>query len=144
MDPTLLLFILRLVSALALLAFLGLIGWYLYRDLELITIGLARQAGRQAQLRVLANREPLPAVDTVFPLAAVNSIGRSPSSSVVIANNYASSEHALLTWRGGQWLLEDLGSRNGTLLNSIPVEGQTVISAGDIITIGETQLKLEF
>ncbi|MCB0017952.1 MAG: FHA domain-containing protein, partial [Anaerolineales bacterium] len=42
-----------------------------------------------------------------------------------------------------QWLLEDLDSRNGTLLNQINVHEPTVVSSGDIIMIGDTKLKVE-
>ena len=49
----------------------------------------------------------------------------------------------MLSWRSGQWWLEDLGSRNGTMLNDIPLTESAVISGGDIISIGGTQLKLE-
>ena len=49
----------------------------------------------------------------------------------------------LLAWRDGQWWLEDLGSRNGTVLNDAPLSDPTVISAGDVLTIGGVQLKLE-
>jgi pSer/pThr/pTyr-binding forkhead associated (FHA) protein len=36
-----------------------------------------------------------------------------------------------------------LGSRNGTLLNDLPLKEAAVITTGDIITIGSTQLKVE-
>jgi pSer/pThr/pTyr-binding forkhead associated (FHA) protein len=49
----------------------------------------------------------------------------------------------LLTLREGQWWLEDQGSRNGTLLNGTRIAGPTVVSAGDVIGVGRTQLKLE-
>ena len=62
---------------------------------------------------------------------------------MVLNNGYASGEHALLSWRGGQWWLEDLGSRNGTLLNEAPLTDTAVVSAGDVISVGGTQLKLE-
>jgi pSer/pThr/pTyr-binding forkhead associated (FHA) protein len=45
--------------------------------------------------------------------------------------------------RGQQWWLEDLNSRNGTLLNDVPLHEATVVSPGDIITIGSTHLKIE-
>ncbi|NLE99729.1 MAG: FHA domain-containing protein, partial [Anaerolineales bacterium] len=56
---------------------------------------------------------------------------------------YASAQHALLTWREGQWWLEDLGSRNGTQLNDELVDAPTVVVTGDIIRIGRARLKVE-
>ncbi|MEA3341299.1 MAG: FHA domain-containing protein, partial [Chloroflexota bacterium] len=56
---------------------------------------------------------------------------------------YASTQHTLLTWREGQWWLEDQGSRNGTRLNSARISSPTVVSTGDVIGVGHTELKLE-
>lgn len=143
MDLNLLLFILRLLSAALLLLFVGLLGWLSFRDLQLLA-GDAPTANRQvSRLRVIASGSGNPPLDTEFPLAPVTSIGRSLSSTVVIEDDYASSNHALLVKRGQQWLLEDLDSRNGTLLNQISVHEPTVVSSGDIIMIGDTKLKVE-
>jgi pSer/pThr/pTyr-binding forkhead associated (FHA) protein len=82
-------------------------------------------------------------VGTVFPLRTVNSLGRSPANTVVIPDTYASSQHALLAQREGQWWLEDRNSRNGTLLNGGRIEEPTIVSSGDLIGVGRTQLRLE-
>jgi pSer/pThr/pTyr-binding forkhead associated (FHA) protein len=49
----------------------------------------------------------------------------------------------LLSWKEEQWWLEDQGSRNGTLLNGTRIVDPTVVSTGDVIGIGRTELKLE-
>ena len=82
-------------------------------------------------------------MDTAFPLHPLTSIGRAQSATIVIDDSYVSQEHALLTARGGQWWLEDLSSRNGTLLNGVLLAETAVVSSGDIITIGSVQLKVE-
>ncbi len=143
MSGPLLLFLLRLGSALLLLGFLGAILWFIYRDLKLTSMALVNQQRTQGILRVIATEEGKLAVDSVFTLKPVTSIGRSEQNAIVLDDSYASGEHALLTWRGNQWWVEDLGSRNGTLLNGVPLEDSTVIAAGDVISIGDTQLKLE-
>jgi pSer/pThr/pTyr-binding forkhead associated (FHA) protein len=48
-----------------------------------------------------------------------------------------------LSLRGSQWWLEDLNSRNGTLLNDIALDGPVVVTVGDVLTIGNTVFKLE-
>jgi pSer/pThr/pTyr-binding forkhead associated (FHA) protein len=78
-----------------------------------------------------------------FPLQPVTSIGRSPANTIVIPDTYASSQHALLTWREGRWWLRDRDSRNGTLLNAKPVEEPTVVATGDVIGVGQTKIRLE-
>ena len=82
-------------------------------------------------------------VGAVFPLQPVTSIGRSPVNTIIVPDTYASGQHALLIWREGQWWLEDQDSRNGTLLNDVRISSPTVVSAGDIIGVGRTKLKLE-
>jgi pSer/pThr/pTyr-binding forkhead associated (FHA) protein len=137
-----LLLALRLLLAILLYAFLATVLLMLWRDLRRATIGLeaARVGG---QLLVLQTANETLAAGTTLPLQPVTSIGRSPNNTVTIQDTYASAQHALLAWREGQWWLEDRDSRNGTFLNDTRISGPTVVSAGDIIAIGRTTLKLE-
>ncbi len=139
-----LLLFLRLVLAALLYGFLGVILWWLWRDLKQATTSResVRPVGRLVILETAEEGEEL-AVGMVFPLQPVTSIGRSPTNTLSIPDTYASGQHSLLTWREGQWWLEDRGSRNGTLLNQVRIDGPTVVSAGDIIGVGHTKLKLE-
>lgn len=137
-----LLLALRLLLVTLLYAFLAAVLWMLWRDLRQATTSreVARPGGR---LVVLHAPDETPAVGTTFPLQPITSIGRSPANTIPIPDTYASAQHTLLTWREGQWWLEDRGSRNGTVLNDVRINGPTVVSAGDIIGVGRTQLKLE-
>ena len=145
MTPELVLFLLRLLGAALLLAFLGLIAWLIYQDMRMTATALAEQERQQGHLRVIGAENGNLAVDTLLPLMSVTSIGRATSNTIVLDDHYASGEHVLITRRNGQWWLEDLNSRNGTLLNNVPLQAAAaVVSAGDIITIGNTQLKIEF
>jgi hypothetical protein len=78
-----------------------------------------------------------------YVLKPITSLGRSPTNTVPIADNFSSSEHALVTLRQGQWWLEDRNSRNGTLLNNVPVKQPIVIADGDIIGIGQVRLRMD-
>lgn len=69
-------------------------------------------------------------------------IGRAPDSTLVITDDYASGRHAQLVPRGDQWLVEDLGSTNGTYLGRAKVSGPTPIPAGVPIRIGRTSIEL--
>jgi len=133
---------LRLLLALLLYAFLAAVLYMLWRDLRRAAVGhdVARPVGR---LVVLETDESDLTVDAVFPLQPVTSVGRSPTNTILLPDTYASGQHFLLSWREGQWWLEDLGSRNGTLLNGTRVTGPTVVSAGDVIRVGHTELRLE-
>lgn len=144
MDIATVLLLLRLFVALLLVAFFGLIAWFIYRDLQLAAESLAAAERPSGLLRVIANQAEQPAVGTVFPLLPLTSIGRASSNTIVLSDNFTSTEHALITRRNGQWWLQDRNSRNGTFLNESKVEGTAVISPGDIVIVGNTQLKVEF
>jgi len=144
MSPALVLFILRILLATLLYAFVGAVIVLLWRDLP--------QAGEQAQAReglrgrlvIIASGLPAPIVGDTFPLLPVTSIGRAPTNTITLPDETASLEHALISLRAGKWWLEDLGSRNGTLLNGLLITSPTVVSAGDLIGLGQAQFKLEF
>ena len=69
-------------------------------------------------------------------VSSFTSIGRSSSNTIILYDATVSMTHALITRRDATWWLEDLKSRNHTYLNSQQVDGPTVISSGDLITIG--------
>ncbi|MDT8306086.1 MAG: FHA domain-containing protein [Anaerolineae bacterium] len=138
MSLAVVLLILRLVGALILLAFLAFIAWLIYLDVRNATRVAAAQEEPHGLLRLLDGD-----AGRVYPLGPVTSIGRAPGNSIVLGDSYASNEHALLMLRGRQWWVEDLNSRNGTLLNGQRLEAATIISPGDVLTIGNSELKLE-
>lgn len=70
-------------------------------------------------------------------------IGRHPTCQVILSDPRASRQHAELhRLDGGGWLARDLGSRNRTYLNEIPLEEDRELSSGDVIRVGQT--KMEF
>lgn len=143
MSSTAILFVLRLASAALLLGFLCLVLWFLYQDLRSARQINSGQSTTFGSLRILANTSPNPAVNSLLELAPITTIGRNSRNTIVLDNTYISGEHALLEWRDSQWRLEDLGSRNGTLLNDVLLTDPVVLSMGDVITIGGIRLKLE-
>ena len=69
-------------------------------------------------------------------------VGRADDSTLVLTDDFASSRHARLTNRGGQWYVEDLGSTNGTYLDQQRVQGPLLVAPGQPIRIGQTVLEL--
>ena len=67
-------------------------------------------------------------------------IGRAPTNQIVIKDERCSRCHAELFMSGGQWTLRDLDSRNGTSVSGTLVQGDRVLTAGDIVRIGNSQL----
>jgi len=144
MSPSLALFLLRVALAILLYAFLGGIAYLLWQDLRRVAAQTREREKMRGRLVIVSSGLPSPGVGESFPLLPVTSIGRAPTNAITLPDDTASLEHALISLRAGKWWLEDLGSRNGTLLNGVPVTAPTVISAGDLIALGQAQFKLEF
>lgn len=69
-------------------------------------------------------------------------IGRAEDSTLVLTDDYISTSHARLVPGDGAWLVEDLGSTNGTYLDRTKVTGPTPVPLGAPIRIGKTVLEL--
>jgi pSer/pThr/pTyr-binding forkhead associated (FHA) protein len=69
-------------------------------------------------------------------------IGRANDATLVLSDDYASSRHARLFPQNGQWIVEDLGSTNGTYLDRQKVTQPMPVPAGVPIRIGKTVLEL--
>ncbi len=92
-----------------------------------------------ARLVVIA---PATLVGHSFALNGETTIGRGAGCGVSIDDAHVSKVHARLSPHEGGWLLADLGSTNGTMLNGSPVLTPTPIGPGGRITIGEIVLEL--
>jgi len=84
-----------------------------------------------------------PLAGTTLPLTEQPiTIGRADGSTLVISDDYVSSNHARLVPNGDAWVLEDLGSTNGTYLDRERVTAATQVPIGTPIRIGKTVLEL--
>lgn len=136
MSPQVVLLVLRLGLALALYAFLGLTLLYLWRDVRSATAATGELP--QAYLQLTDAPDP----GKAFPLMAVNLLGRAADNTIVLDESTVSAHHARLSYRQGQWWLEDQGSKNGTGLNELEVLEPLVVTFGDRIRIGSVRLVL--
>jgi len=143
MSLDVILFILRVVAGLLLLAFIGAMFWLMWRDYRAVSDEVATRTRRQGRLVVTRANNARYKQGTAFPLLPMTSIGRAPTNTIVLDDSFASVDHATLTLRGGKWWLEDRNSSNGTLLNGYRIEEPVVLSTGDLIVIGQVELKLE-
>ena len=64
-------------------------------------------------------------------------IGRDSSSGVAINDAEISRKHARLTFQGGKYVIEDLGSTNGTFVNGQRLVSTVVLKSGDVVSFGE-------
>ena len=75
-------------------------------------------------------------------LAMRTRIGRAPDNDIVLDDHLASRYHAEIIDRGIQWILRDLGSKNGTRVNEQPVT-ETQLRRGDRVQIGRTVFQFD-
>ncbi len=89
-----------------------------------------------SQFQFVMRSGPTPGV--TFPLEGEQLIiGRDPSNGVAINDAEISRKHSRLTFQGGKYVLEDLGSTNGTFVNGQRLAGPVVLKPGDVISLGE-------
>ena len=82
---------------------------------------------------------------TSVPLTGVQiTLGRAHDSTIVLDDDFASSRHArIYPDPSGQWIVEDLGSTNGTYLDRTKLTAPTPVPLGVPIRIGKTALELK-
>jgi len=127
--------------------FLVLLYVFLYRIIRTLLRDLrsaAREPGTSlGRLIVVASPAGEPGQGRSFDLDAITTLGRDVNNAIVIDDPFASSEHAVLTYRGRGWYVEDLGSTNGTFVNGRAVAAVAPLGFGDEIAIGQVRLRLE-
>ncbi|HEY1523631.1 MAG TPA: DUF3662 and FHA domain-containing protein [Solirubrobacteraceae bacterium] len=70
-------------------------------------------------------------------------LGRSRECDIVLQDPNVSRKHAEVRPRGGSWVVQDLGSTNGSRLNGRSIQGSEVVKPGDQIEVGSTRLTFE-
>ena len=78
-----------------------------------------------------------PRPNQAFPLhKTILTLGRAVDNDIVIDDSEVSRHHARLTLQGNNWVLEDLGSRNGTFVNGQRITGPVVLTPGSQVALG--------
>ncbi|BFP53880.1 FHA domain-containing protein [Streptomyces fimicarius] len=104
-----------------------------------------QQSGRQrrgAPTKLVVSEGTLTGT-TVALQGQTITLGRAHDSTIVLDDDYASSRHArIYPDRDGQWIVEDLGSTNGTYLERTRLTTPTPVPLGAPIRIGKTVIEL--
>jgi pSer/pThr/pTyr-binding forkhead associated (FHA) protein len=81
---------------------------------------------------------------SILNLNTVTNLGADQNNDIVLGDQFVSAHHFRLRWDGAVWWLEDLNSKNGTLVNRQPVKaGQPqALSKGAVIAAGDTIMEL--
>jgi hypothetical protein len=136
-----------LVVWLVRLLFLALLYFFLARVVRALLVDLraaAREPGASlGRLVVIESPGGDPETGRSFDLDAITTLGRDVNNAIVVEDPFASAEHAVLTYRGRSWYVEDLGSTNGTYINGRAVAAVAPLGFGDEVGIGQVRLRLE-
>jgi len=104
-------------------------------------VGYAFSAPLEREAPALARGHWLVADGRSFPLGdGVNAIGREPSAAVWLDSGSVSRRHATITVAGAGARLEDVGSKNGSQVNGVPVRAPVTLRDGDHLIIGTVPL----
>lgn len=145
-DVDVLLLLLRIISGVLLLAFVGAVFVMMWRDFRMVSLEVetrTRSRGRLVVINSATTVDERLQPGASFPLLPLTSVGRAPTNTIRLEDAFTSGEHATITLRNGRWWLEDRGSSNGTQLNGYRIAETVILSTGDIVTIGQTDLKIE-
>lgn len=79
-----------------------------------------------------------PNAGKIYPLEQAElTIGRDTTNAIAINDAEVSRRHAKLTLRGTEYVIEDLGSTNGTFISGQRLSGPYTLRPGDLISLGE-------
>ncbi|MBU3097939.1 MULTISPECIES: FHA domain-containing protein [Clostridium] len=81
-------------------------------------------------------------VGAVIPLNDQLSIGRKADNLLILGDKYVSSQHAKIYLKNTNYILQDLRSTNGTIMNNKAVKDTVYIKKGDVIKIGTSTFKV--
>jgi pSer/pThr/pTyr-binding forkhead associated (FHA) protein len=95
------------------------------------------------RLSVLESPADEPPANTTIALGPINSIGRNVNNTIFVEDDFVSANHAMLTFRGRSWFVEDQGSTNGTYVNGHRIDRPVALSFGDELTFGRVRMRLD-
>ncbi|WP_306440928.1 FHA domain-containing protein [Corallococcus aberystwythensis] len=97
-------------------------------------------AARPAKLVVIAG----PMEGEEFALSDLEyTVGRSTDNPICIQDTSVSRKHVTLRKESAGWMVSDMGSGNGTIVNGEPISEETLLANGDVITLGDSELRYE-
>lgn len=146
MNLDVFLLILRLLLIVLLYLFLMQVVIAITRDLRKTAAISADVAGKAppviGHLVVVDSGPSAVLPGTRFDLQPQTTIGRGPTNTIQLTDNFISGEHTRLWFRNGVWYVQDAGSTNGTFVNNQPARDALAAKLGDIIQVGFIRFKL--
>lgn len=137
--------VVRVLFALSLLGFLFLVIRVTMRELQQPTVGMLRARAPQPRAELLSvegEDGSLVPAGLTFEIQGVTTLGRAETARVRLDDTSVSAQHALIRPIDGVWTIEDLGSRNGTLVNGRRILAPVGLTCGESIQLGRVRLRL--
>lgn len=103
--------------------------------------GGATMAPPAPMIGQLMVREPAHLAGLTWALGNEITLGRVPTCGIHLDDTYVSSVHARIFAVDGAFMIEDLDSRNGTVLNGASLTATTALRPGDVISVGATAME---
>ena len=132
----------KYILAFVIYLFIFRIAKLIYQDIKTMTVW-EESKERNPHLKLLSSMERagMKTVTEIFPIKNQNTvIGRSFECEVVIADPHISSKHVSIEKANQGFIINDLGSVNGTYVNGVRLLNPAVLREGDEIMIGVTKL----
>lgn len=134
------------------LLFLALLYLFIARAVRIVYLDMVgpkvpRNASQQQQRRrTFGSPKTLAVQEPGVPLRLVTldgeiTIGKDPAT-IALADSYVSTKHARIYRTEQGWLVEDLGSTNGSLVNKTQIVAPTPLQVGDTILVGKTTIEV--
>lgn len=76
-----------------------------------------------------------------FDLEPITTIGRAPTNTIVLESTFVSTEHTRILYKDRSLWVEDMGSRNGTLVNQHTITQPVAVSPGTILQVGDVRFE---
>jgi Inner membrane component of T3SS, cytoplasmic domain len=107
--------------------------------------GLGRGTSSRRSVRLVVQRSPSLEEGDEYPIdSAPLTLGRGGQNDLVlVGDEFASARHARIEPRGDGVWVQDLESTNGTFVNGTRVAGAQRLDPGDVLRVGETDLRVE-
>ncbi len=137
--------VVRILFALSLLTFLYLVIRVTMRELQqpMTSAIRTKEPQQRAELMTVVGEAGCSIPEGLtFDIQGVTTLGRAQNARVTLDDSSVSAQHALLRPIDGAWTIEDLGSRNGTLVNGRPTSAPTELACGDSLQLGRVRLRL--
>lgn len=134
--------ILLLRIAIIVLLYLFIFSVVILTQSELgVELSLRQASSTRSRMIVLDPGTSALSLGQAIALEPVTRFGRAQGNTVILDDEFVSTDHALVLLKENRWWVRDTGSTNGTFINGQRVDAETPLREGDELQIGQVRLK---